>query len=164
MELQKGEHYFFFSKLASPNARIITIDLPIVRDYASYSPAKIPFYKLYRLEHQKIHFIRKDSQNSSTVKKIKKILKNNKIDILFIDGDHTYRGVKNDFDNYISLVKENGIVAFHDIVEHPSNTNCEVFNFWNDIKGNYEYLEIISKVNEQWAGIGLIKKKKFSNF
>jgi predicted O-methyltransferase YrrM len=156
----EGGTLFFFSKIASPEAKIITIDLPIVRDYASYSPAKIPFYKLYRVEDQKIHFIRKDSHRSSTVKKVKKLLKNNKIDLLFIDGDHTYNGVKKDFENYISLVKENGIIGLHDIVEHPPDSNCNVFDFWNEIKGKYEYKEIISKDNEEWAGIGIIIKNK----
>ncbi len=156
----EGGTLFFFSKFASLDAKIITIDLPIVRDYASYSPAKIPFYKLYRLRHQKIHFIRKDSHKSSTVKKIKKILKQNRVDLLFIDGDHSYEGVKNDFEAYVSLVAKNGIIAFHDIVKHLPDSNCKVFNFWNEIKGNYEYKEIISKDNEQWAGIGLIIKNK----
>ncbi|MFX0024319.1 MAG: class I SAM-dependent methyltransferase, partial [Candidatus Hermodarchaeota archaeon] len=128
-----------------------------IRNYASYSPAKIPFFKLFRLGNQKIHFIRNDSHKASTVRKIKKILKQNRVDLLFIDGDHSYDGVKKDFENYFSLVKKDGIIAFHDIVEHPPNSNCKVFDFWNEIKGNYEYKEIISKDNEQWAGIGFIK-------
>lgn len=40
--------------------------------------------------------IRGDSHDSSTLKKVKRIL-NKKIDIPFIDGNHSYKGVKQDF-------------------------------------------------------------------
>ena len=36
------------------------------------------------------------------------------IDLLFIDGDHTYEGVKRDFDLFLKWVRPTGIVAFHD--------------------------------------------------
>ncbi len=37
-----------------------------------------------------------------------------KIDFLFIDGDHSYEGVKKDFDLYSKLLTENGIIVLHD--------------------------------------------------
>ncbi len=156
----EGGTLFFFTKFANPKAKIITIDLPIIRSYASYSPAKIPFFKLYRLKKQKIHFLRKDSHQTSTIKNVKKILKNSKLDVLFIDGDHTYEGVKQDFENFSPFVRRNGIIAFHDIVEHLPESNCKVSQFWNDIKDNYEYKELITRNNENWAGIGIITKDK----
>lgn len=36
------------------------------------------------------------------------------IDLLFIDGDHTFEGVKADIDNWIKFVPVGGVVAFHD--------------------------------------------------
>ncbi len=44
------------------------------------------------------------------------LVKNNvgEIDILFIDGDHTYKGVINDFENYSKLVKKGGYIIFDD--------------------------------------------------
>jgi len=44
------------------------------------------------------------------------------LDFLFIDGDHTYEGVKRDFEMYSPLVRNGGIIAFHDIVKHPPET------------------------------------------
>jgi cephalosporin hydroxylase len=38
----------------------------------------------------------------------------NKIDFLFIDGDHSYQAVLSDWLLYFPLVKQGGIVAFHD--------------------------------------------------
>lgn len=37
-----------------------------------------------------------------------------KIDFAFIDGDHSYSGIKNDFDKIFPLLSTNGIIAFHD--------------------------------------------------
>jgi predicted O-methyltransferase YrrM len=37
-----------------------------------------------------------------------------KIDLLFIDGDHSYEGVKLDYENWYPFVKNGGVIAFHD--------------------------------------------------
>jgi len=36
------------------------------------------------------------------------------VDVLFIDGDHSYEGVASDWDMYHHLAKPGGIIAFHD--------------------------------------------------
>ncbi len=38
------------------------------------------------------------------------------IDILFIDGDHSYEGVKRDWDLFTPHVREFGVVVFHDTI------------------------------------------------
>lgn len=154
-----GGTLFFLSKFASPDATIITMDLPLVRDGAGYTPTKIPFYKSFKSQNQKIYFIRDNSRSISTIEKVKKIINEKKIDVLFIDGDHSYEGVKKDFENYSPFVKKGGLIAFHDIVYHPLELNCKVYIFWNEIKENYEYQEFISETHEKWAGIGMIIKK-----
>lgn len=149
----------FLSKFASPDATIITMDLPLVRDGAGYSPTKIPFYKSFKSQNQKIYFIRDNSRSISTIEKVKKIINDKQIDVLFIDGDHSYEGVKRDFKNYSPFVKRGGLIAFHDIVDHPLELNCKVYDFWNEIKKKYEYQEFISETHEKWAGIGIIINK-----
>ncbi len=37
-----------------------------------------------------------------------------KIDVLFIDGDHSYEGVKQDFELYSNIVNPKGIIILHD--------------------------------------------------
>ena len=38
------------------------------------------------------------------------------LDVLFIDGDHSYGGVRNDYDLYRNFVKPGGLIAFHDSI------------------------------------------------
>lgn len=42
------------------------------------------------------------------------ILQDIKIDFLFIDGDHSYEGVKKDFELYSKLLTEHGVIVIHD--------------------------------------------------
>jgi len=39
---------------------------------------------------------------------------NQEIDLVYIDGDHLYAGVKQDFENWFKFVKLNGIILLHD--------------------------------------------------
>jgi predicted O-methyltransferase YrrM len=41
-------------------------------------------------------------------------IEDDKYDIVFIDADHSYEGVKQDISNYLSKIKSNGLMIFHD--------------------------------------------------
>ncbi len=156
-----GGTLFLLSRFSSSDALIISIDLPRGSYGGGYPSVVIPFYKFFAINNQKIVLIRKDSHKQSTLQKIKKILKNRQIDILFIDGDHTYKGVKRDFQMYSPLVKKNGIIVFHDIVQVPPEIalNVDVNKFWNEIKKDFDYKEIVENWNQGHYGIGIIEKK-----
>lgn len=72
-------------------------------------------------------------------------------DIIFIDGDHEYEGVKLDFDNCIDRIPEGGYLVFHDINSYL----CPgVVRLWNEIK-NEKSIEFIFGTK---CGIGIWKK------
>jgi len=100
---------------------------------------------------------------------------NIKFDLIFIDGDHTYEGVKKDFYDYKEFLNDEGIILFHDILdtEFHKNFNCYVHDFWKEIKNEYnttEFIDISEKIdsrffqkdvpNSSWGGIGAIKFNK----
>lgn len=58
-----------------------------------------------------------------------------KIDYLHIDGDHSYDGVKKDFDLYTSILSDNGIVSIHD----TDKSYHDEYIVTNDIKSEYNY-------------------------
>jgi predicted O-methyltransferase YrrM len=75
------------------------------------------------------------------------------IDMLFIDGDHTYEGVKADYELYAPLVREGGLIGFHDIRAHARQPYIEVQRLWVTLDGERE--NIICGA-EDWGGIGVL--------
>lgn len=101
----------------------------------------------------KLHLIPDSSQKPETLFQTKQIFENKLIDFLFIDGDHSYNGVKFDYTTYGPLVRRGGIIAFHDIGE---NEEGGVYNLWQEIKGLYtSYKEFLFDANKQ-KGIGVL--------
>jgi len=155
----RGGTLFLFSKVSSENAAIISVDLPGGEFGYGYPAWKIPLFKSFASKNQEMHLIRADSHAKETFLQVEKILKGKKLDFLFIDGDHTYDGVKKDFEAYSKLVRKGGLIAFHDIVKHPASTGCEVDIFWKELKRKKgkNASEIVESKRQKYAGIGIIK-------
>jgi predicted O-methyltransferase YrrM len=151
-----GGTLFCFCKLAEDDATIISIDLPGGPFGGGYPECKIPIYQAFAKENQKLYLLRKDSHQQETLEEVKKILNGNHLDFLFIGGDHSYEGVKKDFEMYSSLVRKEGIIAFHDIVNNdPNRLDIEVPKFWLEVKDRYLFKEIIiDKIN---YSLGILK-------
>ncbi len=82
----------------------------------------------------------------------------NSLDYLYLDGDHTHEGVKKDFEMYTPLVKDNGIIALHDIVPDLIHSDIDVNKFWNNVKEKYSFKELVENWNQSGQGIGLLTK------
>lgn len=80
-----------------------------------------------------------------------------KIDLLFIDGDHSYEGVKTDFELYSTLLSENGIIIIHDTDKNYEETLIVS----EDTKKNHHRFDGPSKLieelqkNSEWNLINL---------
>jgi len=103
-----------------------------------------------------LHLLRVDSHLPATRDRLKTLLPG-QIDFLFIDGDHTYDGVKTDFEMYSPLVKKGGLVAFHDICNHVPEAKCDVDKFWNEIRGRYRSWEFIENPGQRIYGVGVLE-------
>jgi len=104
--------------LENTTAKVYGID-PIIPD--SMNSALIgDVHKIKELEtiHPNFIFIKDYSFN---------VVKNwdKKIDYIFIDGDHTYNAVKQDFEDWYPHVKSGGIISIHD-----SSANRRGPSFW----------------------------------
>ncbi|MCH6575539.1 MAG: class I SAM-dependent methyltransferase [Bacteroidetes bacterium] len=152
-----GGTLFLLSKIASENATIISIDLPGGPFGGELYPDwKIPIFECFKEKSQKIHLLRCNSHLPSSIEKIKKIIGDEKLDFLFIDGDHTYEGVKQDFENYSKLVKLGGIIAFHDINTGPEELVGGVPKFWNEISSKFFVSELKDEKKFHSYGIGIL--------
>lgn len=96
-----------------------------------------------------------NSQSADTLYKVKFQL-DDKVDFLFIDGDHSYEGVKKDFEMYSPLVRKGGIIVFHDVVYTSDDPYApvQVKRLWDELKTQYKSLEIKESGNS--TGIGVI--------
>jgi len=130
----------------------ISIDLPRL-----YRKSLNRFLYSFFARTQKVFFLRENSHSLECLLKVQKILGDKKIDFLFIDGDHSYEGIKQDFLFYSKCVRKDGLIAFHDIMKDnlPGNV-CEVDKFWARIKTVYQHREIVADRKQIGAGIGII--------
>lgn len=153
-----GGTLWLWCQLAKPSALIISVDLPGGDFGGGYPEENIPYLRKYAMYKQKIELLRCDSHNPETLEKVKEILGEKEVDLLFIDGDHTYEGVKQDWEMYSPLLSRNGIGVFHDIVPHKEIPECQVDKFWKEVRREYTFSEIHDSVGGDWAGIGVIHR------
>lgn len=145
--------------LSHPQAEIASVDMPGGIHGGGYSAWRGKFYqKEFPRPSQKLTLIRADSHAESTLAQVRQLFPNG-IDFLFIDGDHTYDGLKKDFDMYTPLVKPDGIIAIHDICRDIAEIQVHVKPFWDEIKGKYSSKELIENSNRIPLGIGVLFKK-----
>ena len=111
------QHFIHYSQEGST---VLSIDLP-VRNFVGPHDWRVAKqednYKnawpaWAKAKKTKLYLIPDASQKQSTFDKAKDIFKNEQIDFLFIDGDHTYHGVKRDYEMYGSLVRKGVLLLF----------------------------------------------------
>jgi hypothetical protein len=86
-----------------------------------------------------------------------------KIDYLHIDGDHSYNGVKNDFDLYSTIMSENGIITIHDTDQSYHDSFLVTENAKKDFvpfDGPAQFIKDLEK-NVDW---NLVKLNNFRMF
>lgn len=79
-------------------------------------------------------------------------IKDGSVDILHIDGLHTFEAVKHDYETWSPKVKNNGIILFHDI----NIGDYGVWELWNNLKEenkDYSFIEF-----QHNAGLGVLIK------
>jgi predicted SAM-dependent methyltransferase/cephalosporin hydroxylase len=161
-----GGLFWMLCQMATDEARIISLDFPEgnFRSDAPYDPDKLASYKK---GSQVLQFIKGDSHDPESLAELKRMINGSKVDLLFIDGDHTYQGVKSDFEMYSPLVKKGGMIVFHDILFHDKVPLCQVEKFWTEIKGDYKTEEFIVEGDDrgwgEWGGIGVLYYEPKSN-
>jgi hypothetical protein len=74
------------------------------------------------------------------------------IDVLHIDGLHTYEAVKEDYDTWKSKVSDNGVIMFHDI----RVADFGVWKVWEDVKAENPDAAFIEF--EHHYGLGVLIK------
>ena len=98
-----------------------------------------------------------DSHSTDFAAEVEKEVGGAQVDFLFIDGDHTEAGVEADYRTYRHLVREGGIIAFHDIADNQDQPGNEVQHFWKRLKQEAVTEEIIEDRGQTGFGIGIVR-------
>lgn len=102
-----------------------------------------------------------NSTHPVTTRRLRRSLGSRAIDLLLIDGDHSWDGVRNDFFAYRHFVRDGGLIAFHDINDVSDQTVGlwvgGVPKFWRAIRSCYAHEEFVETPGQQGFGIGVIK-------
>jgi predicted O-methyltransferase YrrM len=151
-----GGTLYCWCALAAPDARIISLDLPGGIHGGGYPYWKTFLYRRFAGPKQKLNLLRGDSHDPAMLEAIKKLLPPDGLDLLFIDGDHTLKGVRQDYEMFSPLVKPGGKIIFHDVAPHRAEFNCQVDQVWNELKQGREHWEFIENLQQGHCGIGII--------
>jgi len=162
-----GGSLFAHTRVAPADALIISIDLPDGPFGGGYPSWRIPLYKSFVRPGQHLELLRADSHAPATAARLAEILGGRRIDYAFVDGDHSYRGVKRDFDLCRRFAAESAVIAFHDIVTKPNSAytaeadsstheQWAVHDFWREIKHHFPHWEYIRDRAQEGYGIGVL--------
>ena len=66
----------------------------------------------------RVGLIKGNSKAKKVIAELRKNFEHESVDLLFIDGDHSYLGVKADFENYSKFVKPGGWIVLDDYMPH----------------------------------------------
>jgi len=153
-----GGTLFLLSRACPAGTRVLSVDL-------LYSLAQRLAYHRIGGPGQRITCLAADSHATRTVGTVRRWLSGEALDVLFIDGDHTYAGVREDFVRYAPLVRPGGIVALHDInpdyrTRFGQETAAwvgEVPCLWDEVKRAFPNCEeLIEDPEQDGYGIGIV--------
>ncbi len=105
-----GATHFLLSKVAH---EVISID----KKFSNLVLCSYIMKKVHKLDNSQ--FVTGDSTDVKTVEAVKKILGDRQLDAVYIDANHRYEYVMKDHDLYAPLVRDGGMVFFHDYVHEP---------------------------------------------
>jgi predicted O-methyltransferase YrrM len=143
-----GGTFYCLSQLADPSALLISMDFLGGNYGGGQTNVECKLFESFGPATQKFEFIRERSFLQSSLAKLRQILDGRALDLLFIDGDHSYAAVKSDYEMYHPFVAADGMIAFHDIVEIPKQFEAwsrgnEVAIFWRELSPRIEGREFI---------------------
>lgn len=131
-----GVSFFSFSQAAkdhSPSTKLYAVDTWQGEEHAGFYDDKvIKFVKKVKANFfpsLAIHLVRKTFDQAAAD------FADQSIDILHIDGLHTYEAVKHDFETWLPKVKPDGLILFHDTTEKGHGFG--VYRFWRELTKKY---------------------------
>src|SRR4051812_22118344 len=124
-----GGTLYCWARVARPEALLVSVDLPGGRFGGGSSEEHARTFPTFLRPGQRLECIRGNSHDPAIVDEVRRRVGGPDVDFLFIDGDHTFAGIQEDFERYSVLVRPGGLIAFHDILPDPRDTENQVHRY-----------------------------------
>ncbi|MBB4637319.1 class I SAM-dependent methyltransferase [Longimicrobium terrae] len=119
---------------AAADALLVSIDLPNPAEGMGTRPDDLLAVRRALQPAQTLAEVTGDSHLPETRDRLVEILAGQSVDFLWIDGDHSEAGVRQDWALYSGLVRPGGIAALHDIHPNPELPGNQVQPLWRELK------------------------------
>ncbi|MFN7176873.1 MAG: class I SAM-dependent methyltransferase [Thermaurantiacus sp.] len=150
----RGGTLFLLCRAAHPEATIISLDLPYARNGGGFPEWKQDVYRRFARPGQTLHLVRGNSHELGSRDRVVGLLGGRPLDFILIDADHSYDGVKRDFELYYPLLAPDGLLAMHDVMHNPHDPTIDVHRFWTELQATLETRELAT--SRRRFGIGLV--------
>jgi len=107
----------------------------------------------YLLDTHSATVLRGDSHDPASKAWLQGQLAGRPVDVLHIDGDHSYDGVNADYETYAPFVRDGGLVLVHDVF-NQWDKRVEVHRWWAE---RFPDAQTISSKRSRPIGFGVIK-------
>ncbi len=150
-----GGTAFLFARIAAPDAVFVTID-------CIHHPARRAAVRRFATADQRIFCLQGDSHQPSTLEEARRLVGGSGFDF-----DHSYEGVRADFELFAPFVRPEGRIAFHDIVldyktRHGRDTGTYtggVPRYWTEVRSRCPAAEeFVDDPEQDGFGIGFIPR------
>ncbi len=171
-----GGTLYVWARALESVEQVVTVDKPVWTDLVHEGRREL--FPTFAAD-VRIDLVYGDSHDDRTVEAVADRLRG-EVDLLFVDGDHTYEGVREDFETYRELVGGDGVVAFHDVRRHAADDDERrqrlaavedltadlvavgrpewgVSEFWTEVREEYESREFLAHPDQLGKGIGVLE-------
>ena len=150
-----GASYFAFCQSILENktsTKAFAVDTWVGDEHSGFYEESV-FDSVYQANHKFKHF---STLLRTTFDNAVSSFEDNSVDLLHIDGYHTYEAVKHDFESWLPKLTDNAVVLFHDTNVHRDDFG--VHKFWAEISIEYPSFEFF-----HYHGLGVIQLSEKEN-
>lgn len=148
----EGGTLFLWTRVAAADALLVVVDVRPLGLLGRFSAYAVVRRGLARAQQRVELVMPADSQSEPTVERVRRLTRGRPVDFVFIDGDHSYEGVKRDFELWSALVRPGGIIAFHDMKPDAPDG---VPRLWAELRERFETEERVASTEPSY-GIGIV--------
>ncbi len=135
----RGGLLYALAQVVDRRATLVSIDLPGANNGGGQFDSERDVFAGFAVPTQHLVCLAGDSHTPAMSEALDEVLDGEAIDLLVIDGDHSYAGVRRDLLEYGPRVRPGGLVALHDICLTPEEwgPNTGVGLFWQELQDRF---------------------------